>query len=89
MPATTSSPPVAGLGTEVDDPVGAFDDLEVVLDDEQRIALLHEPLKTLTSSAMSSKCRPVVGSSRMSRQFVVALLGQSLDELEPLRIRRR
>ena len=33
---------LAGLGTEVEDPVGGFDDVEVVLDDEQRVAGIDE-----------------------------------------------
>ena len=39
VPATTTSPPrVAALGAEIDDPVGGADHVEVVLDDEQRVA---------------------------------------------------
>ena len=45
-------PGLAALRTEVDDPVRRLDDVEVVLDDEQAVA-------------MSSKCSPVVGSSRI------------------------
>jgi hypothetical protein len=56
---------VAALGAEVDDPVGALDDIEVVLDDDERVAGVGEAVEDLQSLRMSSKCRPVVGSSRM------------------------
>src|SRR4051794_33385338 len=34
----------AALGAEVDDPVGSFDDVEVVLDDHDRIALVAQAM---------------------------------------------
>jgi hypothetical protein len=40
--ATTRPPPRAALGPQIDDPVGAFDDVEIVLDDDNRVALLDE-----------------------------------------------
>ena len=36
---------VARLGPEIDDPVGAFDDFEIVLDHDQRVAAVDQPLK--------------------------------------------
>ena len=35
----------AALGAHVDDPVGRLDDVEVVLDDDDRVALVDEPLQ--------------------------------------------
>ena len=35
----------AGFGAEVDDPVGALDDVEVVLDDDEGVALIDEALE--------------------------------------------
>ena len=35
--------------------------------------------------ATSSKCRPVVGSSRMSSACSVVALGEALHQLQPLR----
>ena len=35
---------VATLGTHVDDPVGVLDDVEVVLDDDHRVALVDQPV---------------------------------------------
>ena len=38
---------VPALGAEVDDPVGALDDVEVVLDDDHGVALVDQPLQHL------------------------------------------
>ena len=35
----------ATFGTEIDDPVGAFDDFEIVLDDDDRMPGIHQALK--------------------------------------------
>ena len=32
----------AAFGAEVDDPVGSFDDIEVVFDDQDRVALIDQ-----------------------------------------------
>ena len=53
----------AALRAHVDDPVGGLDDVEVVLDDDHRVALVDQALQHPSSLRMSSKCRPVVGSS--------------------------
>src|SRR4051812_36982057 len=34
----------AAFGAEIDDPVGALDDVEVVLDHDDRVARLHQPI---------------------------------------------
>ena len=55
---------LAALGAQVDDPVGARDDVEVVLDDDDRVALVAQiGERRRASTSMSAKCRPVVGSS--------------------------
>ena len=54
---------VAAFGTEVDHPVGCADHVEVVLDHDQRMAGSDQLAQAPSSFAMSSKCRPVVGSS--------------------------
>ena len=38
---------VAALGPEVDDPVGRLDDLEIVLDDDDRVALVDQLVQHL------------------------------------------
>ena len=49
----------------IDDVVGRLDHVEVVLDDQQRVPGLDGFRNAASSFEMSSKCRPVVGSSRM------------------------
>jgi hypothetical protein len=56
---------VAAFGAEVDDPVGGLDDVEIVLDHHDRVALVDQFMQHFQQLATSSKCRPVVGSSRM------------------------
>ena len=36
---------VAGVGAQVNDPVGRLHNVEVVLDDQHRVAGIHEPLE--------------------------------------------
>jgi hypothetical protein len=55
----------AAFRAEVDDPVRGLDDIEIVLDHHHGVALLDQPWSTSSSLRTSSKCRPVVGSSRM------------------------
>ena len=38
---------VTRLGTHVDDPVGRLDHVEIVLDDDDRVSLLHETVEHL------------------------------------------
>lgn len=69
--ATTSGglgdhPPacVPALRAEVDDPVGLGDNVQVVLDDDHRVARVHPSrCNTRTSFSTSAMCRPTVGSS--------------------------
>ena len=37
---------VAGFGSQVNDPIGAFDDVEIVFDDEHRMTGIDETLKS-------------------------------------------
>ena len=36
---------ITTLGSEIDDPVGGLDDIEIVLDDHHRVALLDQPIE--------------------------------------------
>ena len=81
--ATMRPPPVAALGPEVDDVVGRLDDVEVVLDDHDRVALIDElvrarraacacPRSAGRSSARrgcraSGRCRAATAPSTASR----------------------
>jgi hypothetical protein len=55
---------VAGAGAEVDDPVGVRHDRLVVLDDDDRLAGVDEPVEQAEQCSTSARWRPVVGSSR-------------------------
>ena len=48
----------AAFGTEVDDPVGRLDDIEVVLDDDHRVALLDEFAEHLEQLAHVFEVQP-------------------------------
>jgi hypothetical protein len=57
---------IAAFGAEVDHPVGGLDHFEIVLDDDDGVALRHRVRAAPQASfATSWKCRPVVGSSRI------------------------
>ena len=60
-PAAAARP----FGPQIDDPVGRLDHIEVVLDHDHRVARAVNPWSTSSNLRTSSKCRPVVGSSRM------------------------
>src|SRR2546425_9077826 len=68
---------VAALGSEIDDPVGGFDHVEVVLDDHDRVALIHELVQHVEQTLDVGEVQPggrlvedVQGASRRStRQF--------------------
>ncbi len=38
---------VASAGTKIDEPVGAFDQVKVVLDEDDAVSSIHKPLKNL------------------------------------------
>ena len=55
---------LAAVGAEIEQLVATFEDVEVVLDHDHRVAAIDQPLQARRASRrMSSKCRPVVGSS--------------------------
>jgi hypothetical protein len=61
--ATISPPPVARLGPEVHDPVGELDDVEVVLDEHERVAPRRRAVEHRRELADVLEVQPVVGSS--------------------------
>jgi hypothetical protein len=58
----------AAAGAEVDDPVAARHEVELVLDDDDPVAALHQAAQRAVEEAMSERWRPVVGSSKSSRR---------------------
>ena len=45
--ATICAAAGAALGAKIDDVIGDLDDVEIVLDDEHRVARVHQPLQDL------------------------------------------
>ncbi len=56
---------IATFRSEVNDVVGGLNHFEVVFDDDNRIASVGQATEHREQLFMSSKCSPVVGSSRM------------------------
>ena len=75
-----------GLGTEVDDPVGRLDHVEVVLDDDHRVADVHQSVEHFEQLVdvveMEPGCRLVQDVKRSTR----ARTGQFGSELDALRL---
>src|SRR5215212_1186887 len=77
------------LGPEVDDPVGRLDDVEIVFDDDDRIALVDEPVEHVEQLAdvleMQAGGRLVEDVDRPTRRTLLQLG----CELDPLRLTAR
>ena len=83
--ATTSPPRVARFRAEIDQPVRALDHFEIVLDDEQRVALLDQSAKDAQEQRhviQVQSCRRLI---KNEQRFFLALVDQPLDKLETLR----
>ncbi len=50
-PSDNLAAPRATAGSEIDDPVGGLDDIEIVFDDQHRIACIHELVEDFDQSA--------------------------------------
>ena len=74
----------AALGTQLDHPVGARDDVEVVLDDEERVAALHQAREAgeeaLDVGEMEARRRLVEEEEGVGAR-VSAEMGRQLDAL--------
>jgi hypothetical protein len=64
VPSKTTSPPAAGAGAEVDDVVGDRDRLRLVLDHEDRVALVAQPQQQVVHPLDVVGVQPIVGSSK-------------------------
>jgi hypothetical protein len=80
---------LATFGTEVNDPVRRADDVEIVLDDDDRMAALDELVNASSNVAMSSECRPVVGSSNRNRVRLARRSGRDARRVSTAALRRR
>ena len=72
---------VAGAGAEVDDPVGVRHDRLVVLDDDDRLAGVDEPVE---QAEQLLDVGEVEAAGRLVEDVDAALLGQVGGQLEPL-----
>jgi len=72
---------LAAFGAEIDDVVGGFDDVELVLDDDERVARVAQFEEDCNSCSMSAKWSPLVGSSMMYIVRPVARFASSAASL--------
>src|SRR5258706_2870488 len=72
---------VAGAGAEVDDPVGVRHDRLVVLDDDDRLAGIYEPVE---QAEQLLDVGEVEAGGRLVEDVDLALLGHATGQLEPL-----
>ena len=61
--ADDPAPFVGGAGPQIDDVIGSLHQLQIVLDDDQRMADGQQGVETIEQLHDVGKCRPVVGSS--------------------------
>ncbi len=87
--ATTVPPPDAALGTEVDDPVGRLDHVEVVLDHEHRVARVDEPLQHVEQPAHVFEVQAGGGLVEDVDGVAGRALAQLGRQLHPLRLTTR
>ena len=58
-------PALTAFWSHVDDIIRHFDDIKVMLDNDNRVALIDQFIQYIHQTRISSKCSPVVGSSRI------------------------
>ena len=81
-----TAPAPAAFGPQIDHPVGRLDHVQIVLDDRSGCRRSRSAAGTRASSlAMSSKCRPVVGSSQMKSVPALLAVRQVRRQLDALR----
>jgi len=77
---------VATFGSKVDDPVGAANHIEVVLDYEHRIALVHQPLNHIHQLVHVVETQTSGGLIDQIEGLAGGALGKFGGELHPLRL---
>ena len=80
---------VATLGSEVDDVVGGFDDLEVMLDDDNSIALIYERMKDFEQSSYVFEVQSRGRLIQDIERFAGCASREFLGQLDPLRFAAR
>ena len=56
---------MAALGAQIEDPIGAFEDVKMMLDHQAECPAATSRCRQSSRRWISARCRPVVGSSRM------------------------
>ncbi len=74
----------APLGTEIDDPVGGLDDIEVVLDDQDTVSLVHQPMQHVEQHPHVLEVQPGRGLVKDIEGPSGIALGELGGELDPL-----
>ena len=75
---------VAAFGAEVDDPVGTFHDLEVVLDDNDAVSLVHEAVEDFDEKGDIVEVEAGGGFVEDEKGLFAGLADEVVDELEAL-----
>jgi hypothetical protein len=81
----TIEPPLVPPRPEVDDPVGGLDDVEVMLDNQHRVAVVDEPVEHLEQHAHVLEMEPCGWLVEDVQRALGIALGQLGCELHALR----
>src|SRR5215831_2296803 len=76
----------AAFGAEVEDPVRGLDDVEIVLDDHDGIALVAQPMQHVQQLCYVVEVQPGGGLVEDVERAAGGALGQLARELDPLRL---
>ena len=80
------SPGVAALRPQIDEPVGALDDVQVVLDHQHRVPRVHQPLQNLQQLVHVGEMEAGGGLVQDVEGVPRGDLGQLGGQLDPLRL---
>ena len=81
--------PVTAFRSEIDDPVGRLDDVQVVLDHQHRIPLVYQPVQDLQQLADVVEVEPRGRLVQQVDGLAGARPGEFLRKLDPLRLATR
>ena len=75
---------IAAFGSEVDDPVRAFDDFQVVLDDNDAVTFLHEAVEDFDEKSNIVEVQACRRLIKNQERLLAGLANEVVDELEAL-----
>jgi hypothetical protein len=87
--ATTVPPPAPPFGAHVDEPVGGFDDVQVVLDDDDGVARVAQLVQHLEQQVDVGKVQAGGGLVQDVERAAGVALAQLLRQLHALRLAAR